>query len=397
MSVLRQTVLKPRTHRRPIVAVIVDGASAYGSSILRGVSQYANLQRRWVLHPDIRPTAESLLYIPKCDGAIIGGINLILTPLVARRSRHLVFCSGSADPKTGTIVSLDDIAAGAMAAEHLINCRLENFAFYGPLRNGVGSKRFRGFQRALQARGFSCAEMPSNEPISVEWLTHTGWPELIAWLHALPKPVGIFAAEDANAYNLAAACLQANIGVPEHVAIIGVNNDHLLCESAWPPLSSIDPDYSRMGYIAAQQLERMLAGEKLPKDQRVIQLPPIEVVQRQSTNIIAVDNLHLAEAIRYIREHACDPCTVDQVLHHVPVGRRWLERQFKLKFGRSPHDEIVRIRVDTAKRMLVESDLDLQQIAFRSGFSTMGRFHLAFRKLTNTTPGVFRRTMRSAR
>src|SRR5581483_3121436 len=149
--------------------------------------------------------------------------------------------------------------------------------------------------------------------------------------------------------DLAAACREADIAVPEHVAIIGVNNDDLLCESAWPPLSSVEADFSRVGYAAARILDRLLTGESLAPEERVVLVPPLGVVKRQSTSTLAISDPNLAAAVRYVREHACDPCTVGDVLREVPVGRRWLERQFTVQLGRSPHDEIARVRIETAQ------------------------------------------------
>jgi hypothetical protein len=168
------------------------------------------------------------------------------------------------------------------------------------------------------------------------WLTHEHRPQLIKWLRELPKPIGILAADDAVAHDLAASCLDAGIGVPEHVAIVGINNDDLLCESAWPPLSSVEADYSRMGYLAARHLDQLLSGQKLARKDRYVLLPPLGVVQRQSTDVLAVNDPDIAEAIRFIREHACEPCSVPDVLKHVPVGRRWLERQFASTLGPNP-------------------------------------------------------------
>jgi LacI family transcriptional regulator len=206
------------------------------------------------------------------------------------------------------------------------------------------------------------------------------------------------AVDDSAAHDLAAACLKAGIGVPDHVAIMGVNNDDLLCDSAWPPLSSVDCDYSRVGYIAAGMLDRLLKDEKLPKAEREVRLAPLGVVRRQSTDLLAVDEPEVADAVRYIREHACDPCSVGDVLRHVPVGRRWLERQFMKKLGRNPHDEIMRVRIETAKRLLLQPELTLPDIAERCGFAANQNLGRAFRDATGVTPGVYRRAaIRGAR
>ncbi len=197
--------------------------------------------------------------------------------------------------------------------------------------------------------------------------------------------------DDSSSHDLAEACLEADISVPEQVAIIGLNNDELLCECAWPPLSSIDPDYTRMGYAAAKTLDRLFAGETLQPEERMVRLPPIGVVARQSTNVLAIDDPNLALAMRFIREHACEPCTVQDILRVVPVGRRWLEQQFAVQLGRTPHEEITRMRIETAQRLLAEPDLTVDQVAFRCGYAELKSFYLAFRKVTNTTPAAFRR------
>jgi LacI family transcriptional regulator len=197
--------------------------------------------------------------------------------------------------------------------------------------------------------------------------------------------------DDTHAHDLAEACLEAGIPVPEQVAIVGVNNDDLLCDSAWPPLSSVEADFTRIGYMAARMLDRMLSGETLDATERHVRLPPLGVVQRQSTSTLAIKDENLAEAVRFIREHACDPCSVTDVLREVPVGRRWLERQFVVQLGRTPHDEIARVRIESAQRMLRRPELGLEEIAFRCGFAGLKAFYQAFRKVAGTTPAAYRR------
>ena len=373
---------------------MVDAASSYGRQVLRGVLSYANLQRRWRLHEELRPRREALDYWPTCDGVIFAGGGMAVLDHVRQRSRFTIACSGAADTQLTPVVSLDDLGAGELAARHLIDCRLEHFAFYGNVIGGpphIGQRRLAGFRRGLERGGYDCIESPVPYPWDIDRLTHVHWPALIAWLGELPKPIGIMAAEDGVAHDLAAACQEAGIPVPDQVAIIGVNNDDLLCEGAWPPLSSIDPDYTRVGYQAAMLLDRLLRGEAVPADERVIRLPPIGVVQRVSTSVLAVKDPSLAEAVRFIREHACDPCSVDDVLREIAVGRRWLERQFVAQLGRTPHDEIIRVRIDTARRLLLRPEFGVMQVAERCGFSKV-QFMRAFRQQTGTTPAAYRRS-----
>jgi LacI family transcriptional regulator len=221
------------------------------------------------------------------------------------------------------------------------------------------------------------------------WQAH--WPALIKWLKSLPRPVGIFCIDDTASHDLAAACLDAEISVPDEVAIIGVNNDDLLCEGAWPPLSSVQTDYQRIGHTAARLLDVLIGGGKITTDKRLTMLPPIGVAGRASTDVLAVDEPQLAAAVRFIREHACDPCSVSHVLAEVPVGRRWLERQFIQKLGRTPHDEINHVRMETAQKLLLHRETTITQVAERCGFSTVQSFNRAFQQTAHESPAAFRR------
>jgi len=370
-----------------LVGIAIDGATGYGRAVMRGVMRYANLQRRWLIHEEFRPMSSLSNRWPRCDGAVAAGTSAATFEHIRRRSRHVVHCSSSGDPSQTPIVCLDDVAAGELAANHLLDCRLENFGFLGWGSPPTSANRAHGFVTALQRRGFSC------NTCSVDW-RKPNWRKLSQWVRALPKPIGVMAVDDTTAHDLAAACLEANIAVPDRVAIIGVNNDDLLCESAWPPLSSVEGDFSRIGYAAAGILDRLLNGETLRREERVVRLPPLGVVARLSTDVLAVDEPNVADAVRYIREHACDPCAVGDVLRHVPVARRWLERQFVQKLGRTPHDEIMRVRMEAARRLLLQINLSIPDVAARCGFSAVSNFGRAFAQAYAATPGAYRRASR---
>jgi LacI family transcriptional regulator len=388
---LRSDGIPAITLNRPRVGLLIDGFSAYGRTILRGISRYANLQRRWLLFKELQRFMNDRSAWPQFDGIIVAGAPPDVFLFAREHCANVVMCSGGGDPKVTPVVALDEDAGAEMAAKHLIECRLERFAFYGNKNHVVYPVRFAGFQKALEAAGYTCLECPVSAPGPDEWMMHAGRPALTRWLLEIPKPIGIMALDDSGAHDLAEACLEADIAVPEQVAIIGLNNDELMCECAWPPLSSVDPDYSRIGYAAAKILDRLLSGEKLGEYERMTRFPPIGVVARQSTNVLAISNPNLALAMRFIREHACQPCTVRDILQVVPVGRRWLEQQFTRHLGRSPHDEITRMRIETAERLLMEPDLSVDDIASRCGYAEIKSFYTAFRKVTKTTPAAYRR------
>ncbi|CAN5368623.1 DNA-binding transcriptional regulator [soil metagenome] len=354
---------------------------------------YANLQRRWILFKDWQGVLDVNSDWPKLDGIIFAGATTDVFEFGRSQCKNVVFCSGRGDPSRSPVVALDDEAAGDLAATHLIECRLKRFAFHGQQQGpwSIASNRVRGFRRVLEANGYSCIESPFEAPGAKERASHAHRPALIQWLRDLPKPIGIMTVDDTAANDLAEACLEADIGVPDHVAIIGVNNDELLCESSWPPLSSVEADFTRIGYAAARILERLIAGDVLTSEERKLLLPPLGVVQRQSTNVLAVADRNLSDAVRYIREHACDPCTIGDILRAVPVGRRWLERNFISQLGHSPHEMIAQARIETAKRLLIQKDLSIANIAGRCGYSGDKNFHATFRRIVGSTPAAIRR------
>jgi LacI family transcriptional regulator len=393
MTLRQQQKLEDKLSSRPLVGLVVDGITGYGKDIMRGVMRYANLQRRWLIHEELRYVFQGgLRDWPACDGAILAGVTSSIVDFVHERCRNVVFCSGGSNPHDLPVVCLDDQAAGVMAAEHLIDCGLVSFGFHGNTSLvPVAMRRCEGFREVLTRHGFSC-EVSGVHDTSPHSLARLHWPGLIKWLRALPKPVGIMAYDDSAARDLAGACLEADIAVPEQVAIVGVNNDDLACDSSWPPLSSVDAGWGRVGFLAAGLLDRLLRGETLKPEERLVRLAPLGVVRRQSTDMLAVDEPDIAAALRFIREHACDPCSVEDVLRQVPVGRRWLERQFTQRLGHSPHDQIMHVRMETARRLLQQPELSVEETAFRCGFSAATNFGRAFLQAVGMTPAAYRRT-----
>jgi LacI family transcriptional regulator len=226
--------------------------------------------------------------------------------------------------------------------------------------------------------------------------SHTPASDLAAWLQSLPKPIGIFAPDDQTARDLAVACRQLGLQVPDEIAIVGANNDDLLCESAWPPLSSVEIDFARIGYLAARQLDRLLSAQSIEADDRKIRLPPRGVARRQITDLLAVDDPDVARAVAFIRANACGPFTVSDLLREVPLVRRTLERRFMEKLGRTPYEEITRVRMDMAQRLLRETEETLPRIAERCGFCTPQALNYVFRKVVGNTPAAYRRLHRGS-
>lgn len=383
---------------KKLVGVGVEASTSYGRQVMRGVMRYANIHRQWLLAEEFNIYAADVNAWPQCDGAILTEAEVSRIQEFEKKCKYLVCCTGGVENYAVPTVSMDDVAIGQLAAQHLVDCNLQRFAVYSWKMMGVAKKRLQGFREGLQAHGFSCELCP----ILFDWARHLDrntslyhWPRLIDWLQALPKPIGIFALDDMIAHDLTAACLKAEIHVPDQIAIIGVNNDDLLCESSWPPISSVQCDFQRVGYAAAELLDRLMSGESLTPEESTIRLQPVGVVKRTSTDSFAVENSDLAAALVYIREHCCDPCSVEDVLRHVPVGRRALERMFSENLGHSPYEEITRGRIKRAQELLIVSDLSILEIAKACGFADTSNFNRQFRRFVNEAPASYRRARKT--
>jgi LacI family transcriptional regulator len=209
------------------------------------------------------------------------------------------------------------------------------------------------------------------------------------WLRALPKPLGVMACNDMRGQHVLDACRRYDLAVPEEVAVIGVDNDELLCSLCDPPLTSVVPNPERIGYDAAALLEALMQGERVGRTAQFVE--PIGVVTRQSTDVLAIDQPNVVTALRYIREHACDGIGVADVLQQVPLTRSVLERLFRRYVGRSPQEEIRQVQLKRARQLLAETELSLAQIAPLAGYRHPEYMSVVFKRLAGETPGQYRR------
>ncbi|HZQ48375.1 MAG TPA: substrate-binding domain-containing protein, partial [Verrucomicrobiae bacterium] len=212
--------------------------------------------------------------------------------------------------------------------------------------------------------------------------------EIAAWLRKLPKPVAVMACYDIRGQQVLDACRNAGLAVPDEVAVIGVDNDALLCDLSSPPLSSVIPNTQRTGYEAAALLDQMMSGRQVAPQAHFIS--PLGVATRQSTDTLAIEDQNIARSVRYIREHACEQINIEDVLKVVPLSRRLFESRFKKLLGHTPHEEIIRVRMNRVKEMLTETELPLADIAERTGFEHVEYLSAAFKKREGLPPNRYR-------
>jgi LacI family transcriptional regulator len=209
------------------------------------------------------------------------------------------------------------------------------------------------------------------------------------WLVGLSPPTALLACNDIRAQQVLNVCRERGIQVPGRLAVMGVDNDEVLCELADPPLSSVDNDTVRIGHEAAALLARMIGGSPPPFDRKVIE--PLGVVTRRSTDILAVDDKAVAAALRFIHEHACDGIGVGDIVKQLPISRSTLERRFVRAVGKSPKAEISRLRIERIKQLLIDTEYKLAVIAGMTGFMHAEYMSALFKQSTGLTPGSYRK------
>lgn len=287
-------------------------------------------------------------------------------------------------------VDVDDVALGQRVADYLVDCGLRHLAFLGK-RTPYSEQRLEGFRRGLALRGADCSVFIEEAGVHRQYMEYWRGSDarLLGWVRSLPKPVGIFAAHDPLGRTLTETCRDLGLSMPEAVAIVGANNDPLICNLTHPPLSSVEIDWHKIGQETARQMERLIAGHPVPP--KPILLPPGEVVTRLSSDIIAVPHARLAAALRHLRDLADRPLTIQQVSDHLHWSRRQMEIAFRKFLGRTPREELTRLRLRLAKRLLTDTDWPLSMVAERSGFGSPERFSKTFRDQVGVSPGRWRK------
>ena len=387
----RATVLKGRPGVKRI-ALLMERMVGFNYSVLEGVRAYASSRHQWICQ-FIDPKLENLELVRQWEPH--GAIAFIAEQKVAAGLEALgvpvVDVACWMPQQFFPRVSVDDREVGAMAARHLLELGLERFAFVGNPKLSFGQMRRDGFQCQLQEEGYRChlfnAE-PERYPAIRAWTMGGINAELVHWLDALPKPVGLFADNDERALLVCEACQVGGVEVPGEVAILGVDDDPYLTELAFPPLSSIEIPAKRIGLSAAALLDGLMLGHRAPTDP--ILLPPSGVVQRRSTDVLALPDPVLRTAVKFVRERACSGISVQDVLAQVPVSRRTLEALFRQQLRSSPLQEIQRVRLAEARRLLSMTDLTIESIAAKTGFGSASRLSASFRSQFGVPPSQFR-------
>ena len=375
--------------RIPKVILLIETSRAYGRGLLRGITKYSRLHGPWVFYSEPGGLEKALPHLREwgANGIIMRDsrkgdeVTTMGVPVIV--SVHLK------EHIMGTpYIDTNGVRIGRMAAEHLLNRGFRQFAYCGFDELHWSRERCENFSNKLVEAGFKVhIYKQAHSKIKRSWENEQ---TIIAdWLKSLPKPVGLMACNDDRGRQLTEACKIAGLKVPEQVAIIGVDNDELVCELSDPPLSSVALNVERGGYEAAELLDKLMAGEKIANQDIIVQ--PTHVVTRQSTDILAIEDSDVAEAMRFIRQHAREPIQVSEVADAVALSRRALQQRFRRILGRTVHEEIRHTRIEQVARMLAVTNLSVSQIAQALGYIGVEKLSRSFQREMGVSPLAYRK------
>jgi LacI family transcriptional regulator, galactose operon repressor len=394
-------------HRRPSVAILIESSRGYGRELLLGVANYIRDHSPWFVYRQEQKLVDEFprwLKSWRGEGIITRLENPKAVQFIRRLGIPVVQLHDVPPDRKCPSVSTDNDAVARMAFEHLRERGFRRFAFSGFTGANYSDSRRRAFVRLVEKQGWHCHVYQNSWELELDRIPGSGYFGLktvaagcfgtknreraAGWIKELPKPIGLLTCDDIHGQQMLDACFTAGVTVPKEVAVIGVNNDEVLCEFSHPSLTSVVPNARRIGYEAAALLDRMMAGEQPPSVP--VQVDPKGVASRRSTEVFSIEDRPLANAIRFIEERPCKELDVKSLAKAAALPRSTLERRFARVLGHSPKVEIQRVRLNHARQLLAETDLPLDLIAKKIGFEHAEYLRRIFKKKTGLTPLAFR-------
>jgi LacI family transcriptional regulator len=388
----------PRPTRR--IALVYDASRAYDIKVMAGVASYFQENRHGHYYSvdiiDEKAVNENHLSDGRSwqgdgiiadfdDPAIAHRVSQSQVPAVAFGCGRRVGIRGSRVPYFCT----NGEAIARLAADHLFDRGFRSLAYCGYARTRTTNwslEREAAFVQYVKQRGGSCAVFRDRARASREWPAtqrHLG-----EWLRALPKPVGLMAAHDDLGRQVLDACRAYDLRVPHDIAVIGVDNNELLCLLSSPPLSSMEQGARGLGYAAASVLDDIIDGRQAPARHYTVE--PVAVVTRRSTDVVAIADTNVARAMAFIQEHACDRIKVPQIVTAAGISRSGLEKRFSAVLGYTIRTAVRRTQLERTRRLILETDMPLKQVASATGFRSVQHMTTLYVHTFGLTPGRHR-------
>jgi LacI family transcriptional regulator len=377
------------------VALLIETSSSWGQQIIAGISDYVRRHGRWILYVDHRGTFEKQTIPTWWEGE--GIIARVTSPLLVQQVRmNKVPCVNvSLIRIPGAViqqVTSNEKRVGEIGAEYLMAAGLKNFGYFGPPRREFYvDGMLQAFRQKLKESGHTVSVIDPDRVLRSDTDPHLDLRELGAWLQGLKKPAGVLCWNALGAHRVTEACCWLKLRVPEDVSVLGGEFDQLTAEIAMPQLTCIDQAPRRLGFLAAAELDRLMAGGK-PGDPLFVE--PGGVLRRDSVINKSVEDPLVEEAVRLIRENGTGDYDIADLLQSVSVSRRSLELRFQRALGHGPGAELRRIRLLEAQRLLSETDMQVKEVAWRSGLKNPEQLQRLIREATSLSPSQYRQAYR---
>jgi LacI family transcriptional regulator len=376
------------------ILLLIDYSSEFSRRLLRGLIQYSKEHGPWIFYR--LPSYYKTLYGKegivkwakewKADAIIAkwdhDGTNLLTELNIPVILQNYKYRSEYFSNLTG-----DYIATGEMAARFFIKRRYKNFAFYGNKGVVWSRERAEGFRKEIEKNGGNYFYFESENLNEEQW--STSHIRLDEWLFSLPKPVALFACDDSFALQVSEICNINNIKIPEEIALLGVDNDELLCNLSDPPISSLVLEVEKGGYEAGRLIDRMIRKEK--KESFDIIIKPVRFELRKSTEKYDISNEYISQVVNFIENNFRTDIHIDAFSKMVPLSRRNLEIKFKDEMRTSIYQFILSCRIDYFAYLLLTTDRTLFDLALESGFNDCKNINRIFKKMKGSTPIEYRK------
>ncbi len=374
------------------IAILVETSLNSGRQMVRGISRFARERNDWTIYYHTGPLgalAPASLESWKGDGIIARIANSELHQKVRACHVPVVDVLGNVPDTDYPVVKCDEAAISSLVGNHFKDRGFRHIAFFG-LSDEHWSiarrKELAGFCAETLKTNLSILEVAHSDRASKVWANYIG--RIQSWIESLPKPVGIMIASDQFGPDVLAACQASGLSVPDQVSLVGVDNDLPFCEICQPQLSSVEPNHELIGYEAARTLDCILQEDGQVR--RSTEVAPHILHVRQSSDATALEDPALVKALRFIRNNACDPISVDDIARASGVSRSVLQRRFRNSLNQTVLESILTVRVNRAKEMLSTTSLPLPDLADRCGFRHQEYLGFVFKKRIGCTPGQYR-------
>lgn len=377
------------------ILLLTDFSSGYSRSLLENVVRYAREVGPWAFYR--MPLYFRELYgdegvvewakkwgadaiIAQFSDIDLSVLNQLNIPIIVQNYKER---SSGISNLTG-----DYFGTGVIAANFFLHKGYKSFAYYGLTDTVWGRERGEGFKKIVNNKGYEVYEFNNRKRVpSEKWSFDVE--QVSRWLLSLPKPIALFACDDYYALQITEVCKMYDISIPEEIAVLGVDNDKLLCNISDPQLSSIELDIENGGYEAGKLLHQFIEKKIIaPVD---IIIKPVRIVPRASTERFAVSDRHIEQLLQYIDNNYQNPLSVDELTQIIPFSRRVLEKKFKRETGTSVYQYLLDLRIEKFADLLITTDLPLIEAATRSGFTDYKNISRIFTKAKEMTPLQYRK------